>query len=216
MKIKWLGHSAFEIKTEEITIVHDPYKNMLGYKLPKTLLADIVISSHEHSDHNYIEAVSGDFEYINTAGIHEFKGVKIEGVSSFHDDKKGQERGKNIIFKYTIDGITIAHLGDLGHILDDGQKQCLQNVDILLIPCGGRYTIGSEKALEIITQINPKITIPMHYRTKALLMFGFKFEKVSNLTSILNKKINKVKILEITKEQLPKENEVYILSYINK
>lgn len=213
MKIEWLGHSTFKVSGENISIVHDPYKNILGYKLPKDLTADIVLSSHGHGDHSNKDGVNGTFDFINTLGTHESNGLKIESIKSFHDNQGGAKKGENIIFKYKLDGVTIAHLGDLGHILNEEQQVFLNNVDIMFVPCGGGFTVGSSDASTVVEQVQPKIVIPMHYRTKALYVFGFKFEKVDNLINLLDRKVIKQKSLEITQEQIKTENAIVILDY---
>ncbi|MCK5460246.1 MBL fold metallo-hydrolase, partial [Candidatus Parcubacteria bacterium] len=173
MRIIWHGHSCFSIKTksllnEEINIVIDPFdEKKTGIKLPK-LKADIVLSSHDHYDHNNIKAVHGDPFIIKNPGEFETKNVFIQGIPSFHDKKNGAERGENIIFYLESEKIHIAHLGDLGHLLDEKQLSKLSKVDILMIPVGGKYTINYSEAIEIISQLEPKIIIPMHYKIPGL------------------------------------------------
>lgn len=213
MKIEWLGHSTFKVSGENISVVHDPYKNILGYKLPKDLTADIVLASHGHGDHSNKDGVTGEFDFINMLGTHESNGLTIDSIKSFHDNQGGAKKGENIIFKYTLDGITVAHLGDLGHVLNEEQQAFLSNVDIMFVPCGGGFTIGSNDANIVVKQVNPKIVIPMHYRTKALYIFGFKFEKVDNLIKLLERKVIKQKSLDITIDQIKAENSLVILDY---
>ena len=171
MIITWQGHACFKIQdktgTDSITLMTDPYDKSVGLKLPN-LEADIVTISHEHADHNNRAAFRGQPYIIDSVGEYDIKGVMIEGVKSFHDDKNGAERGDNIIYRIEMDGITICHLGDLGHVLDNKQLERLEGIDILLIPVGGKYTIDAKKAVEVISQIEPRIVIPMHYKTKDL------------------------------------------------
>ena len=163
MKIEYLGHSCFRIQTESgITIVTDPYTKV-GYELPNDLTADIVCLSHEHFDHNYVEAIKGNPVIINEEGEYAVQGVKIVGAHTWHDSKQGALRGSNIIFKLQIDGITICHFGDLGEMYSDKLTKILFGTDVWLIPVGGTYTIDASQAKEYIDTCKPKAVIPMHY-----------------------------------------------------
>ena len=169
MIITWQGHSCFKIQdkvgSDGVTVVTDPFDKEVGLKVPN-FEADIVTVSHQHHDHNNVEALRGNPFVIDCAGEYDFKGVLIEGIDSYHDEKEGVERGGNIIYRIEIDDISVTHLGDLGHTLNDAQIEKLAGTDILLIPVGGKFTIDAEKAVEVISQIEPRIVIPMHYKTK--------------------------------------------------
>lgn len=168
MEITKIGHSSFKIKTKKIILVTDPFNpEMVGKKFPKTK-AEIVTISHNHKDHNYTNGLEGIRKIIDGPGEYEVSGVSILGYASFHDDKKGEERGKNVIYKIESEDIKIVHLGDLGHDLSDKECQCLGEVDVLMIPVGGFYTIGPKEAVEILKKLNPSITIPMHYNQSGL------------------------------------------------
>jgi len=171
MEISWLGHSCFLIKAKEERIITDPYSPEIGLNLPTGLRADIVTVSHSHFDHNNATAISGQEvgvapKILTGPGEYEINGAEIIGVPSFHDDKKGAERGQNTIFVFHLEGMGIAHLGDLGHTLTDEELEKTNQVDILLIPAGGSYfpQISPKKASEVINQIDPRIIIPMHYQ----------------------------------------------------
>lgn len=171
MNISWYGHSCFKfdfkINNEEVSVVVDPYSSDVGYKLP-VLMADMLLITHDHSDHNNIEAI--DFKdkqnpmLINSPGEYEVKGIFVQGIPSSHDDESGKERGDNIIYRIQGEGMSIAHLGDLGTDLTSEQLDLIENVDILLIPVGGNYTINTSKAVKIMNQVEPKIVVPMHYK----------------------------------------------------
>lgn len=168
MTIQWLGRSCFKILTkngtDEVTIAIDPFTdNKDGLKMPK-FGADILLMTHDHTDHNNADAIRGEPFVVTTPGEFEFKGVFIYGIPSFHDDKDGKERGKNIIYKVISEEISFVHLGDLGHELTAEQVERLGNVDILAIPVGGIYTIDAAKANKIIAQVEPRFVIPMHYQ----------------------------------------------------
>lgn len=168
MDVLFLGHSSFNIKTKNASIVTDPFSpEAVGIRFPK-LSATVVTVSHEHDDHNKADLVDGVKKVINGPGEYEIEGMSIIGLPSFHDNKKGQERGKNTIYIYEIEGLRLAHLGDLGHKLTDDMVESMGELDVLMIPVGGVYTIGSHEAVEITRAIEPKIVIPMHYQVPGL------------------------------------------------
>jgi L-ascorbate metabolism protein UlaG (beta-lactamase superfamily) len=167
MKIKWLGHSCFMITSGAgIKIITDPYTTdeRLQYDEIKESAA-IVTVSHEHLDHNNAAAIGGNPKVIKEAVTAESSGIEFKGTPTYHDNIKGSQRGKNTIFCFEVDGVRICHLGDLGHQLDDKQIADLGEVDILLIPVGGFYTIDAQVATQVCNQIKPRVIIPMHYRT---------------------------------------------------
>jgi len=163
-----LGHSSFRIKTKTATLVTDPFdSSYVGLKFPKTE-ADIVTVSHDHSDHNQASVVDGVKKIISGPGEYEISGVSIIGIPSYHDSKSGTERGKNTIYVYEAEGLRLAHLGDLGHGLDDEVVDAMGTIDILLIPVGGEFTLGPKEAAEVAAKIDPWFIIPMHYQTQGL------------------------------------------------
>jgi len=169
MQIFWHGHSLFQIivsknKNSQIKIVIDPFDKSIGLKVPR-LEADILLVTHQHHDHNNVKAIAGNPFVIEGAGEYEVKNVFIQGVPSFHDNVEGKERGGNIIYVIDAEGIKICHLGDFGQKeLSEEQLEKIGDIDILMIPVGGNYTISAEEANKIMSQIEPKITIPMHYQ----------------------------------------------------
>lgn len=168
MKIKWLGHSCFLITSQAGTkILTDPFDSKVGYA-PPVVEADIVTTSHNHYDHNYILAVKGEFKHLDRAGIYALHGIGITGISTFHDEVLGAKRGNNIIFIFDVDGLRICHCGDLGHIPAPEQLAAIGRIDILLIPVGGTYTVNADEAVQAVGLLKPQVTIPMHYRTPAL------------------------------------------------
>lgn len=167
MDITWLGHSCFRIKGSNAVIINDPFPPDLGYTLGKQT-ANIVTLSHEHPSHSYVQGIGGEPRIIKGPGEYEISGVLIIGVAAFHDTQRGQVRGKNTIYVMEIDGVSVCHLGDLGHVLSSEQVEEIGNVDVLLLPVGGRSTINSTLASEVIRQLEPKAVIPMHYKTPSI------------------------------------------------
>lgn len=211
MIITWLGHSCFKIQdktgTDGITIATDPFDKTLGLKM-HSFEANIVTVSHDHYDHNNIKAIRGNPIIINCAGEYDIQGVMIEGIESYHDTQQGIERGNNIIFRIEIDNITVVHLGDLGHILDNKQLDKLTNTDILLIPVGGIYTLDAKKAVEVISQIEPRIIIPMHYKLPGLTININEVDKFIKEAGIASHQEERLKI---NKKDLPQEDMEIIL-----
>lgn len=213
MMITWQGHSCFKIQDkvgpEGVTVVTDPFDKETGLKVPN-FEADIVTVSHDHHDHNNVSALRGNPFVIDCAGEYDFKGVLVEGIDSFHDDKHGEERGRNIIYRMEIDDISVAHLGDLGAPLDNSQLEKLVGTDILLIPVGGKYTLDAKGAVEVISQIEPRMVIPMHYQTEGLNM---ELDSLDKFIKELGIEPHYEEKLKISKKDLPQEDmELVILS----
>ncbi len=212
MDITWFGHSLFRIKGKTSTVVTDPYDPaMVGLKFPKPE-ADVVTISHEHQDHNRSDLISGAPKIVRGPGEYEIGGVSIFGISTFHDNAEGAKRGRNTVFIMTIDGIVICHLGDLGHKLSEQQVGEIGNVDVLLIPVGGVYTIDAEDAAGIVASIEPSVVIPMHYKIE-----GVTSELLSSLDGVEKfvKELGVEPLKEakfvVTKESLPLEMQLIIL-----
>ena len=164
MKITYLGHSCFCFEAKDGTkLITDPYTRV-GYELPNGLTADIVLVSHGHFDHAYLNAVGGNPTVVSEAGNYTVNGIEIKGVDTWHDPKQGALRGKNVVFQFTIDGITVCHFGDLGEGYCDKTANAVLGADVWLIPVGGTYTIDAAQAKEYADKLSPKIIIPMHYR----------------------------------------------------
>ncbi len=165
LKITWFGQSCFLIETDNnIKILLDPFDDSIGYT-PFKGEADIVTVSHHHFDHDYTDCVTNSPAIIDKPGTYEIKNIKIKGLPSFHDNVKGAARGKNTIFLFDIDGTRICHLGDIGYILSSSEIESLGNIDILMIPVGGNFTIDGKEAAILCKKINSSIILPMHYKT---------------------------------------------------
>ena len=173
MKIKYIGHACFLVTADNGTrIITDPYEpgsydGAVKYR-PVGEEAEIVLVSHGHPDHNHIASVSGNPLVVDEAGANTVDGIKILGVSTYHDTSQGSERGGNIIFRFEVDGLALCHLGDIGHTLDDATAHQLRPVDILMLPVGGFFTIGSHEADSLIDSLMPGLVIPMHFKTEGV------------------------------------------------
>jgi len=209
MEISWLGYSCFRLKGKSSTIITDPYPPDLGYSA-SNLEANIVTVSHDHPEHSYTQSVKGNPRLVRRPGEYEIGGVLIIGISTFHDQENGAARGKNNVFAIEIDDISVCHLGDIGQSLNSNQIEELGNIDVLLVPVGGFTTIGASQAATLVRNMEPKIVIPMHYKTLTLTkeLDGVdKFLKEMGL----NEAIPQPK-LNITKASLPLTTQVIVLS----
>jgi len=207
LQIRWHGHSCFEI-TNDITLVTDPHDGKsIGIPAP-SVTGDVILVSHDHYDHNSVKSVEKEGSKVVTdERKRNISDVEIRGVESFHDECDGAKRGKNIMYKFTMNGIKFCHLGDLGHELDDEAIQKIGDVDILFLPIGGTFTVDDRQAWNVINMIKPKIIVPMHYKIGGLSL------PIAGIDPFLEK--NKYKILkvgneiDIEKEDLPSEPEIW-------
>lgn len=207
MKIAWYGHSCFKLTVkskngDKITIITDPFTKDYGLAPPR-LRADIVLISHDHNDHNNVKAISGEPFVIEGPGEYDVKGVFIKGIYSFHDTSQGAERGINTIYVIEAEDMKICHLGDLGEKeLSSNQLDKIGDVDILMIPVGGIYTINGNEAVKIINQVEPKIVIPMHYKVPKLTL---KLNSLDKFLEEIGEKGETVEELSIQKKDLIEE-----------
>ena len=210
MDITWYGHSCFRLSDRGTTIVTDPPSDDMGYDRPR-IRADVVTISHEHPGHNNRIGFRGGPKIFDGPGEYEVKGVFITGINTYHDARSGATRGRNTVFVFEVDGVTICHLGDLGHVPSQSQVETLSSVDVLLIPVGGLHTIDASKATEVISLVEPRLVIPMHYKTpveKAKLQTLSKFLKEMGLAPTPAQSE-----LRVTKSSLPNETQVVVLDH---
>lgn len=215
MEIVFLGHACFKIRgrtTDWVNIITDPFDpGFVGLSFPK-VAADIITVSHEHKDHNGVEQVTGMAKVLRGPGEYEVRGVGIVGVATWHDKEQGRSRGENTIFVITLEGIRVAHLGDLGHKLTDNELSQIGSVDILFIPVGGFYTIDAQTALEVVGQLEPRIVIPMHYQEPGLKPEIFeKLAEVGDFIKVAGITLKRMPSLSVKKETIPEEMEVVVL-----
>jgi L-ascorbate metabolism protein UlaG (beta-lactamase superfamily) len=167
LELAWYGHACFRIREAGVAIVTDPYSKAIGLTLPR-MRADVVTVSHEHEGHSGARGLRGHLQLLQGPGEYEVGGVFITGVPTFHDDNDGKRWGRNVAFLFDFGGLTVCHLGDLGHVLAQEQVEMLNGANVLLIPAGGGSTLSVSAAVEVVGQIEPNIVIPMHYATPGL------------------------------------------------
>ncbi|MHB1456590.1 MAG: MBL fold metallo-hydrolase [Armatimonadota bacterium] len=216
MLIRWFGQSSFYIISDDgVKIITDPYMpasagGFLDYGAIQ-VPADIVTVSHDHKDHSFIDNIPRGYEVFTHPVSKVVKGINIRGVESFHDADSGAHRGKDIIFTFDVDRIRICHLGDIGYVLSPAEIEDIGRVDILLIPVGGKYTIDPEEATQLINRMNPRIVIPMHYRTDKAAILPY------TVDDFIAGKSNATRLdssgFEAIKENLPETTQIIVLEH---
>jgi len=213
MKIRLLGHACFLFTSDDGTrVITDPYTpGAFGCDYgPPAEMADVVTVSHEHADHNNVADVKGNPEVVRGAGVHRAKGVEFKGVATSHDEVSGAKRGSNVVFCFSLDGVRVCHLGDLGHELSDKTIDEIGPVDVMLVPVGGNFTVDAGAANGVVNSIRPKIVIPMHFQNERCPSFPVgtvgDFQKLRQRVRALNESE-----IEIKKDALPSETETVIL-----
>jgi L-ascorbate metabolism protein UlaG (beta-lactamase superfamily) len=212
MRIRWNGHACFTVEAKEGRLVTDPFAKEVPYDLPKTT-ADVVTVSHEHFDHDAVDRVGGNPTVVRQVGEFVVAGISIRGIESFHDDRRGAERGANRIYAFTLEGIRLAHLGDLGTPLDGPQREALSDVEILFVPVGGHFTIDASRAAAIARSLpEVRVVIPMHFKTDRVA--DWPIATVEEFESLMDN-VRRVgaSTVEVTRASMPEQREVWILDH---
>ncbi len=210
MQVIWHGHSCFEFSNDNVTIVTDPHDGKsIGIKQPNAS-ADVVLMSHDHYDHNMAYVIHGnheDHKFHN--GDFDSHGIHFTGFDTFHDKEQGTQRGKNTIYRFAMDGISVCHCGDLGDIPDERVIEQIKNVDFLFLPVGGYYTMENDDLKKFIELINPRIIVPMHYRFGGLTIA---ISDVDNFLQIIPEEsvVYIGSSFDIVKEDLPETKECWV------
>lgn len=203
MTITWYGHSCFRLESKDFSLLIDPFSPEIGLRPPK-IKDNIVLVSHDHYDHNNTEDLPEDTFLIKGPGEYEVKGVFIKGIQSFHDKSQGKERGLNTVYAIKIEDMAVVHMGDFGQgALSEEQIEKIGDADILIVPIGGVYTINYKEAVEVISQVEPKIVMPMHYKIPNLKIDIEGPEKFLKEMSLTPEKAEKS--YKIQKKNLPIE-----------
>lgn len=216
MTVEWLGHASFLITAANGTrILTDPYESgsfggAVGYRRIDRE-CDIVTVSHEHEDHNWVKGIPGRPTVVKGTGSREVRGITFKGLPLFHDPNKGKDRGKNTVYTFGVDGVSICHLGDLGYVPSADEGVSIGKVEVLFCPVGGFYTIDARQATDVMELLKPRILLPMHYKTEVV---GFPIDGVEKfLAGKKNVRTPGASSLVITRETLPKDTEVVVLEH---
>ena len=213
MKIKWLGHACFLIEGEKGRLLTDPYDESIPYG-PPDCTADVITVSHDHFDHNAVGRVEGSPTVVRGEGAHSASGIRFQGIASFHDENSGTKRGANTIFTFEMEGVKMAHLGDLGETLSEEQAAALSDVEVVFIPVGGHYTIGADEAAALVNRLpSLRVVIPMHYKTDRL-GDNFPIAPVEDFARLVQnvKRVGSSEVA-LSRESLPAQVQVWILDY---
>jgi L-ascorbate metabolism protein UlaG (beta-lactamase superfamily) len=213
MEIVWLGHSCFRIRGKEAVVVCDPCPPATGYQIGKPT-ADIITISHPHTDHSYVKAIAGKPTILLNAGEYEIHGAFITAIATYHDAQHGAEQGRNLAFVIEMEEIKVVHLGDLGHTPTAEQVEDMVGCDVLLVPIGGKTSLDGAKAAEIVSLLEAKLVVPMHYKTEAHdggLETAERFLKEMQVTTV-----EPQPKLQINKNSSPSETQVIMLDYKGK
>lgn len=208
--IQYLGHSSFRLRGREGVVVTDPYDRSIGMDIGKPT-ASIITISHGHKDHTNSAAVRPLREKVFTIegpGEYEVSGILITGVRTFHDKKRGEDLGKNTVYVIHLDDVVFCHLGDLGHELTTQQIDEIGPIDVLLVPVGGGETIGPSEAVGVISQLEPRIVIPMHYAHSDQTSFMHELAPLEKFTHEVGiKELELQEKISISASSLPAEGE---------
>lgn len=217
MEITWLGHSCFRLRDRAVAIITDPYDKELGLNLPR-MRADVVTISHDAGDHNYVKGVvKGDFKVLTGPGEYEVSGVFITGLELRGERKRKAppERMRNTSFLFEFDDLTICHLGDLDYVPGQAEvEEALDAVDVLLIPVGGGESLNAAQAAEVVSLLEPRIVVPMHYKVKGLTMRLDPVDKF--LREMGLEGVAPQDMLKISRGGLPEETQVVLLNIKSK
>ena len=225
MEIKWYGHAAFGLTSASAPrIITDPYTpEGVGYA-PIADPADLVIiSSDDDSAHCRADLISGEPEVVNaltvaqSGGQTEALGVEISAIEAAEWDLHPEHEvpGQNGMYRFTLDGIKFAHMGDVGNPLTDQQQAFFDGTDILFALAGGYLTLELPDLMEMIHRTRPKLVIPMHFRTLTYVprntmwiesfLSHFKDEDVD---------FSFGPTANITKDDLPDRTRVLVMDYV--
>jgi L-ascorbate metabolism protein UlaG (beta-lactamase superfamily) len=218
MEITYLGHATFLISADGTKLLIDPYGAKVGYPIP-SVEADAVLVSHEHDDHTNVAMAKGKPQVLRGLSDGNWRTIvkqplgkiTVSSVPTYHDDTQGSQRGRNTVFILESEGLRIVHLGDLGHGLDHSQTTPIGQPDVLMIPVGGHYTIDAAQAKQVIEQLQPKVVIPMHYKTE--VNAGWPIGPLENFTGVIGATKNVGHSVTVTRERLPKAREVWVMSW---
>jgi L-ascorbate metabolism protein UlaG (beta-lactamase superfamily) len=215
MEISWLGHSCFQLRGKNVILMTDPFPPPSPIVLGEGARqgksnASIITVSHNHSMHSYVERVAGHPRVVRGPGEYEISDVLITGVASFHDEQRGQVHGRNTIYIIHMDDLVICHLGDLGHTLQENQLEEVADADILFVPIGGGNTLSPTQAAEVISQVEPRIVIPMHYAATSTGEVSSELTKFCREMGV--ETIEPQPKLLVTRNSLPLEMQIVLLS----
>ncbi len=218
--LRWFGHAFFLVTSSDgVRVAMDPFGD-ISYPAPE-VAADVVTVSHEHGDHNGVDRLAGSPTILRglkpkgrdwNSISYDMRDVRITALPAYHDNVEGRNRGLNSIFIVETGGLRLAHLSDIGHTLSEATLEAMGPIDILLVPVGGRFSIDGSQAREIMASLQPRITVPIHYKTPVTANWPIEDESAF-LAGLENVKRLDALAVSVTPETLPAQPEVWVMSY---
>lgn len=209
MDIDWFGQSCFRVREGSVTVVTDPHDKSIGYTLPR-VRADLVTVSHDAPGHANVAAIKGDPKVLTRPGEYEVRGIFVTGIQTWRGPgAKGEAKEENTVFVFEFGDLTACHLGDLSRVLTQAQVESMPNIDVLMVPVGGGGALDSDKAAEVISQLEPRIVIPMHYQTPYVTLSLDPLSKFLKEMGVADQV--PLETLRVTRSQLPNESQVVVL-----
>jgi L-ascorbate metabolism protein UlaG (beta-lactamase superfamily) len=212
MELVWYGHACFRLRGKDATVITDPFDRRLGLPVPR-VQANIVTVSNDRPDHSNAAAVGGSPKIIDGPGEYDIAGVVITGIA-MQKREPGRVRSprlRNTAYVIEIDGLTVCHLGDLADVPDAAVVEQIGNIDVLLIPVGGHETIDATQAAEVISLLEPRLVVPMHFRTPELAVDLDPIEPFAKEMGL--KELQPQPRLSLSSGSLPEETEVVLLDH---
>ena len=218
MQITYLGHATFLLNADGTRVLIDPYDEKVGYPVP-SVDADAVLVTHEHRDHTNVAMAKGTPPVVRGLSADGWNKIAkqpvgkatLTSVATYHDDTKGSQRGRNSVFILEAEGVHIVHLGDLGHQLDQSQTSSIGRPDILIIPVGGHFTIDAAGAKQVVDALQPKVVIPMHYKTE--VNAGSPIGDLAAFTKVIGATKNVGHTVTVNRSKLPASREVWVMNW---
>ena len=209
MEITWYGQTCFRLSERGLaTVVTDPFPPEIGLTFPRPR-AHIVTVSYDDPQCRFTSGVRGPFKLLDGPGEYEIGDVFVTSITTFADDKRGASRGLNTVFTFHFGGLTVGHLGRLGHVPTQSQVEDLGTVNILLVPVGGSGSLSPARASEVISLFEPSIVIPMYYKVQGLQV------KLGTLSRFLKEmgleKVDSQETLQVSRAKLSEETRVIVL-----
>jgi len=208
MEIYWLGNGCFRMRGREATVLTDPTPPASGYKIGR-VAADLVTISSTNPDSNYRQAVQGETKFITGPGEYEIAGVLITGTRTNH--ARDESDARNVAFVFDIDDLRVCHLGSINHVPSADDVEILGAADVLFVPIGGNGTLDTARAAETISVLEPKIVVPMRYKTEAATANLDSVDKFLKEMGAEGKQPESR--LSLTKSNVPSDTSVVLLEY---
>lgn len=205
MQIFWHGYSSIRIEAKygdkTVTIMTDPYENEQAIRFPRTIEPDILLLSHQDRKKFNVDGVAGSPFIISDPGEYEVRGVFVHGIQ---DPSVDEGLKRPLIFSIMAEDMNVAFLDQLNRKPTDFEIEALGNVDILVLPVGGGEVMDGKTATNVISMIEPRIVMPMHYHVPGIKATLGTVEQFCGAMGVCKRQdANRIKV---TKKELPVED----------